>query len=101
MYKVKETIYFSKWLSKLKDNKAKVAIFRRLKRVENGNLGDYKSITNTVKEFRFTTGPAYRIYFTIKGDEVIILLVGGDKSTQSQDIEKAKLLAKEYLWIAN
>lgn len=66
MCKIKETNYFSKWLLKLKDIKGKVSIFRRLKRVKNGNFGDYKSL-------------------------------GGDKSTQAKNIEKAKQLAQEYL----
>jgi len=97
MYKIKETIYFSKWLKKLKDVKGKVSIIRRLKRVSQGNLGDYKSLGNNICELRLTTGPGYRIYYMQKNDEIIILLVGGDKSTQTQDIKKAKQLAKEYL----
>jgi len=97
MYKIKETIYFSKWLKKLKDVKGKVSIIRRLKRVSQGNLGDYKSLGNNICELRLTIGPGYRIYYMQKNDEIIILLVGGDKSTQTQDIKKAKQLAKEYL----
>ena len=97
MYKIKETIYFSKWLKKLKDLRGKVSILRRLKRVKQGNFGDYKSLDSNICEIRFTTGPGYRIYYMQKNDEVVILLVGGDKSTQTQDIAKAKKLAKEYL----
>ena len=97
MYKIKETIYFSKWLKKLRDVKGKVSIIRRLKRVRQGNFGDFKSLGNTICELRLTTGPGYRIYYMQKNDEIIILLVGGDKSTQTQDIKKAKQLAKEYL----
>ena len=99
MYIVKESKYFSKWLERLKDVKGKVAILRRLKRVQAGNLGDVKSITEDIKELRFTTGPGYRIYFTIKDSEIIILLIGGDKSSQKRDIEKAKEILKELLWV--
>ena len=96
-YKIKETTYFSKWLSKLKDIRGKITIFRRITRLQNGNFGDHKSLGSNISELRITVGAGYRVYYTKKNDEIIILLVGGDKSTQSRDIEKAKLLAKEYL----
>jgi len=95
MYVIKQTDLFSKWLTKLKDIQAKVSILRRIERVREGNFGDYKSIGTDVSELRITTGPGYRIYYTKKDDEIIILLVGGDKSTQSKDIQKAKQLAEE------
>jgi putative addiction module killer protein len=96
MYEVKESDLFSKWLLKLKDIQGKVAIIRRVKRVRAGNFGDHKSVGDKVSELRITTGPGYRVYYTQQGDEIIILLVGGDKSSQSKDIEKAKEMAKEY-----
>jgi len=96
MYKVKESDLFSKWLVKLKDIQGKVAIIRRVKRVRAGNFGDHKSVGDKVSELRITTGPGYRVYYTQQGDEIIVLLVGGDKSNQSKDIEKAKEMAKEY-----
>ena len=92
---IKQTEIFSKWLTKLKDIQAKVSILRRIERVQEGNFGDYKSVATAVSELRITTGPGYRIYYTKKEDEIVILLVGGDKSTQSKDIEKAKQLAEE------
>ncbi len=92
----KRDTLFAKWLIKLKDNKAKVAIFRRLNRVRNGNFGDYKSLGDGLYELRFTIGAGYRIYYMRKGYEVIILLAGGDKSSQVRDIKKAKELMKEY-----
>jgi len=95
MYMIKQTDLFSKWLTKLKDIQAKVSILRRIERVREGNFGDYKSIGTDVSELRITAGPGYRIYYTKKDDEIIILLVGGDKSTQSKDIQKAKQLAEE------
>jgi len=96
MYEVKESDLFSKWLLKLKDIQGKVAIIRRVKRVRAGNFGDHKSVGDKVSELRITTGPGYRVYYTQQGDEIIVLLVGGDKSSQSKDIEKAKEMAKEY-----
>ena len=96
MYEVKEHDLFSKWLLKLKDIRGKVAIIRRVKRLRVGNFGDHKSVGDKVSELRLTTGPGYRVYYTQQGDEIIILLIGGDKSTQSKDIEKAKEIAKEY-----
>jgi len=96
MYKIKETIYFSKWLRKLKDIQGKVTILRRIKRIKEGNFGDYKSIGDNIYELRITVGAGYRVYYTQRGDEIIILLLGGDKSTQSKDIAKAKKLSKEY-----
>jgi len=96
MYEVKESDLFSKWLLKLKDIQGKVAIIRRVKRVQAGNFGDHKSVGDKVNELRITTGPGYRVYYTQQGDKIIVLLVGGDKSSQSKDIEKAKEMAKEY-----
>jgi len=96
MYAVKEHDLFSKWLLKLKDIRGKVAIIRRVKRLRAGNFGDHKSVGDKVSELRITIGPGYRVYYTQQKDEIIILLIGGDKSTQSKDIEKAKEIAKEY-----
>ena len=96
MYKIKQTTRFSSWLHKLKDIKGKVSILRRIDRLKSGNFGDFKSLGENLYELRITTGPAYRVYYTKKDSEIIILLVGGDKSTQKADIVKAKELAKEY-----
>jgi putative addiction module killer protein len=95
MYKVKQTHKFSQWLIKLKDIRARIAIARRLERAQVGNLGDVKSVGENIYEMRVDLGPGYRLYYTMRGDELIILLVGGDKSTQTKDIEKAKEMAKE------
>jgi len=96
MYEVKMTRTFSKWLSKLKDMKGRIAVARRIERMGHGNFGDVKSVGTSISELRITTGPGYRVYFTQKDERIIILLVGGDKSTQSKDIEKAEALLKEY-----
>ena len=95
MYIIKQTNYFSKWLTKLKDTKGKVSILRRIDRMRLGNFGDYKSVGNNISELRVTTGPGYRIYYTKQNDEIIVLLIGGDKSSQSDDIKKANEILKE------
>jgi len=96
MYKIKTTKIFSKWLSRLKDLRGRIAVARRIERMEHGNFGDVKSVGGFISELRITTGPGYRVYFSKKEEKIIILLVGGDKSTQSKDIEKAKKLLEEY-----
>ena len=95
MYLIKQTDTFTKWLTKLKDIQGKVAILRRLDRVKEGNFGDYKPLGDEVSELRVTIGAGYRVYYTKVGDDIVILLVGGDKSSQSKDIEKAKKICKE------
>jgi len=80
---------------KLKDLKGRIAVARRIERMEYGNFGDVKSIGASISELRIQTGPGYRVYFTKREEQIIILLVGGDKSTQSKDIEKAKKILKE------
>ena len=95
MYLIQQTEVFTKWLHKLKDIKGKVSIIRRIERAKNGNFGDFKSLGSDVYELRITVGPGYRVYYTLRGDELVILLVGGDKSTQTKDIEKAKNIKEE------
>ena len=95
MYNVQQTKKVSQWLIKLKDMRARIAIVRRIERVQSGNLGDVKSVGESVYEIRIDMGPGYRLYYMMRGDEIIILLVGGDKSTQQRDIEKAIEMAKE------
>jgi len=81
-------------IAKLKDRQAAMAIAQRLDRAINGNLGDVKSLCDGVSEMRIFVGQGYRLYFTLRGGELIILLCGGDKSSQQRDIQKAKALAK-------
>ena len=95
MYIIKQTDIFTKWLKKLKDIQGKVSIIRRIDRMRFGNFGDHKSVGDGVSELRITVGPGYRVYYAQKEDEIIILLIGGDKSTQSADITRAKQLLKE------
>ncbi len=86
---------FEKWFTKLKDSSVKVKILARLARVENGNFGDFKQLSSNLFELRLFFGSGLRIYYTIQADRVVLLLAGGDKSTQSKDIEKAINLLNE------
>lgn len=94
-YLVKQTVGFSAWHTDLRDLRAKVAIARRIEQAENGNLGKTRSVGSGVSEMKFDLGPGYRVYFTVRGREVIVLLAGGDKSSQSADIRRAHALAKQ------
>ena len=86
---------FVKWRSSIRDLRAKIAIARRIDRASVGNLGDVKSVGDGVSEMRVDVGAGYRVYFTLRNGVVIILLAGGDKSSQNADIRRAKKLAKE------
>jgi len=91
---VRETENFTKWIKRLKDRAVQTIITARIRRISVGNLGDTKSVGDGVSELRIDYGQGYRVYFTRRGQEVIILLCGGSKSTQSRDIEAAKRIAK-------
>ena len=94
-YLIKQTESFSIWHKSLRDLQAKVAIARRIDRIKEGNLGDVKSVGEGVSELRINVGAGYRVYFTMRGGIMVVLLAGGDKSTQQADIKKAKQLAQE------
>lgn len=96
MYTVLRSDTFDKWLSKLKDTKGKARILARIRSAELGNLGDSKSVGQGIREMRIHYGPGYRVYFIHKGKLVILLLVGGDKSSQKRDIKKAIALAEMF-----
>ncbi|MGP4920696.1 MULTISPECIES: type II toxin-antitoxin system RelE/ParE family toxin [Pseudomonas] len=96
MKTIKQTAMFRTWESKLKDRRAKAAISARIIRVANGLMGDVSPVGQGVSELRIHYGPGYRVYFQQRGDELVILLCGGDKATQSRDIETAKTLAKNW-----
>lgn len=94
MYQIRETDTYQKWFESLRDLNARFRIATRIRRVSLGNLGDVKPVGEGVHELRITYGPGYRVYFIQHGDTVIVLLAGGDKSTQKRDIERAKELAR-------
>jgi putative addiction module killer protein len=87
---------FSDWLEALKDGKARAAIRVRIDRVRLGNMGDCKPTVEGVSELRIDFGPGYRVYFGQEGARVIVLLCGGDKSTQKADIKRALKYWAEY-----
>ena len=80
---------FLEWRSKLRDTKAKIAIDRRINRIELGNFGDHKFCRDGIWELRIDVGPGYRVYYAIVGSQIILLLCGGDKRTQNSDITRA------------
>lgn len=86
---------FLEWFTKIKDQLTKIRIRRRLDRIELGNYGDYKVLGEGLCELRLDFGSGYRIYFTEQAEEIVMLLCSGDKSTQSADIETARLYLKE------
>jgi len=94
-----KTIYtteiFDGWFEALRDKQAARRIQARIDRVEEGNFGDHKSVGSGVSEMRIHHGPGYRVYFTFRGLEIVILLAGGDKSSQTKDIQAAQDLARQ------
>lgn len=95
MYQVQQTDVFSKWLSKLRDRKAIARILARIESLRQGNTGDSKSLGSGLHELRIHFGPGYRVYFTRKAGLVVLLLCGGDKSSQSKDIARARDILSE------
>ncbi len=89
------TEQFDVWFARLADRTGRARIQARIDRAEMGNFGDCEPVGNGVSEMRIHFGPGYRVYFTQRGIEVVILLAGGDKSTQSRDIKTALKLARE------
>lgn len=95
MFTVRLTAEFDAWLDGLKDKKAQVRIAARLRQAEGGNLGDWQSIAGPISEMRVNFGPGYRLYFTRRGSILLVMLNGGDKSTQTKDIRRAQQILKE------
>lgn len=94
MRTIKKTEVFDTWLSKLKDEKGKAKITDRIMRLKRGNKGDHRIIDKDIYELRIHFGPGYRIYCTDKNNEIILLLIAGDKSSQLKDIKKAQQMIK-------
>jgi len=95
MIEVRKTRIFSKWFDGLKDRRARSRIQARIDRVEMGHFGDIAPVGEGISELRIFYGPGYRVYFVQKGDVLVILLSGGDKSSQKSDIVKAKRIATQ------
>jgi putative addiction module killer protein len=94
MIEVRKTEAFAKWIDRLQDIRARARIQARIERLAVGNPGDVKAVGEGVSELRIDYGPGYRVYFKKIGQKVIILLAGGDKSTQTKDIKTALRLAQ-------
>jgi len=96
MFFIEKTTEFDKWLRKLKDLKAKAIILFKIQKIEKDeHFGDCKSVGNGIREMRLNFAKGYRLYFKEKDGNIIILLIGGDKSTQQKDIVKAKEIWKK------
>ena len=95
MYRIERTEEFENWLDGLRDRVAKKRISMRITRVESGLLGDWKTVGDDVSEMRVDYGPGYRLYYTVRGQVMVILLCGSEKRDQDRAIKLAKALAKE------
>jgi putative addiction module killer protein len=95
MAEIRQTAIFADRLLALSDKRSRARIAARIERLRDGNFGDVKPIGEGVAELRLHYGPGFRIYFTARGDQIIILLCGGDKSSQDKDIARAKTLVAQ------
>ena len=95
MLEVRQTAAYATWFSTLRDRTAKARVNIRIRRLSLGNAGDVKPVGEGVSELRVNCGPGYRVYFVQKGNEYVVLLAGGDKSSQDRDIREAKVLARD------
>lgn len=94
MFEIRKTEAFARWLDGLRDVRARARVQVRIERLAAGNPGDIRPVGGGVSELRIDYGPGYRVYFKYVGREIVILLAGGDKSTQSADIRTALRLAR-------
>lgn len=94
--RVEQTLVCHGWINALKDRSAGARIQIRVDRLVHGNPGDYRHLTAGVTELKIDIGPGYRVYYTQRGDRLLLLLAGGDKSTQQKDIERAIELARGF-----
>jgi putative addiction module killer protein len=95
MLEIRQTAVYSEWFAALRDRSAKTRIDIRIRRLSIGNPGDVKPVGEGVSELRIDHGPGYRVYFIQKAEVYVVLLAGGDKSSQAKDISNAKALASE------
>jgi putative addiction module killer protein len=95
MPQIRQSVSFRKWLVRLEDRTAKARLVRRIERLAGGNAGDHRFLGAGLSELRDDFGPGYRIYYMHRGDELIILLVGGDKASQARDILRARQMIEQ------
>ena len=94
--RIVETLEFSRWINDLRDSVGKAQIITRIGRLADGNPGDHRYLTRGVAELRINFGPGYRVYYARKGSSLILLLAGGDKSTQAKDVLRAIAIAEDF-----
>jgi putative addiction module killer protein len=95
MIEVRQTDTYARWFAKLRNTRAKARIDVRIRRLSLGNAGDVKPVGGGISELRIDAGKGYRVYYVNRGGCLIILLAGGDKSSQQRDIENAKAIAAD------
>jgi putative addiction module killer protein len=95
MLQIRQTASFRKWLMHLEDRTAKARLVRRFERLADGHAGDYRFLGAALFEMRADFGPGYRVYYMRRGDEMVILLVGGDKASQARDILRARQMIEQ------
>lgn len=95
MIEIRQTDAFSKWFDRLRDRGARAKILVRIRRLSLGNPGDVRPVGRGVSELRIDYGPGYRVYFVAPGPNVVVLLTGGDKRSQKEDIEEAIALTRD------
>ena len=95
MIEIRQTMVYARWFNSLRDRKARARIDVRIRRLSLGNPSDVKAVGEGVSELRIDYGPGYRVYYTQRGQRLIVLLAGGDKPTQKQDIKRALEIARD------
>ena len=96
MVQIRQTKVYAKWIAELRDRDARSRIDARVRRLSLDNPGDVRPVGGGVSELRINYGPGYRVYYIRRGDVFILLLCGGDKASQSRDIDRARQLAQEW-----
>ena len=94
--RVKKTDEYRDWLDRLRDHAGRARILVRVDRLIHGNPGSHRNLQGGVSELKIDFGPGYRVYYTQRGEQLLLLLIGGDKSSQTKDIAKAQQLAKDF-----
>jgi putative addiction module killer protein len=94
--KTRESSVYAKWIKNLRDERARYRINARIERLKQGNSGDARPVGEGVSEMRIDYGPGYRVYYKNTGKEIVVLLCGGDKTTQDEDIKRAKTIAAAF-----
>ena len=94
--RVKKTDEYRDWLDRLQDQAGRARILVRVDRLIHGNPGSHRNLQGGVSELKIDFGPGYRVYYTQRGEQLLLLLIGGDKSSQTKDIAKAQQLAKDF-----